>query len=56
MACVKGWVSSKGGGWADGGRLNPLLGLFELAMRPKSASHIPQTCLEGLRNASLPLG
>ena len=27
-----------GGGWAAGGRLNPLLGLFGLPMSPKSVS------------------
>ena len=30
-----------GGGWATGGGLNPLLGLFGLAMSPRSASHRP---------------
>ena len=27
------------GGWEAGGRLNPPLGLFGLAMGPRSASH-----------------
>ena len=27
------------GGYAGGGELNPLLGLFGLAMSPRSASH-----------------
>ena len=31
----------EGGGWEAGGRLNPLLGLFGLAMDPRSASHRP---------------
>ena len=32
------WVGG-GRGWAVGGRLNPLLGVFGLAMSPKSASY-----------------
>ena len=35
-----GWGGWKGG-WEAGGRLNPLLGLFGLAMSPRSASHGP---------------
>ena len=31
-----------GRGWAAGGGLNPLLGLFGLAMNPRSASHRPK--------------
>ena len=31
-----------GGGWEAGGRLNHPLGLFGLAMSPRSASHRPK--------------
>ena len=31
-----------GGGWEAGGRLNLPLGLFGLAMGPRSASHKPK--------------
>ena len=31
-----------GGGWAAGGELNQPLGLFELAMGPRSARHKPK--------------
>ena len=31
-----------GGGWAAGGRLDPLSGLFGLAMSPRSASNRPK--------------
>ena len=31
-----------GGGWEVGGRLNPPLGLFGLAIGPRSASHRPK--------------
>ena len=31
-----------GGGWEAGGRLNLPLGLFGLAMGPRSASHRPK--------------
>ena len=41
-----GWMGGGGaggrGGWEAGGGLNPLLGLFELAMDPSSASHRPK--------------
>ena len=39
-----GWLGEAGGGGgcAAGGRLNPPLGLFGLAMSPKSASHRPK--------------
>ena len=30
------------GGWKDGGGLNQLLGLFGLAMGPRSANHRPK--------------
>ena len=48
--CGKGWggwvggggVGGGGGGWAARGRLNPSLGLFGLAMSPRSASHRPK--------------
>ena len=44
----KGWASGRGGvgveeGRAVGVRLKPLLGLFGLAMSPRSASHRPTT-------------
>ena len=46
MACISGWVGGAWdrwrGGWAAGGRLNPLLGLFGLAMSPRSATHQPK--------------
>ena len=32
---------SGGGGWADGGRLYPLLGLFGVANSPRSTSYWP---------------
>ena len=35
---VDGWVGA-GGGWEAGGGLNVPLGLFRLAMSPRSASH-----------------
>ena len=38
---VGGWEEG-GGGWAAGGGLNPPLGLFGLAMSPRSASHRPK--------------
>ena len=48
---------SGGGGWAAGGGLNPLLGVFGLAMSPRSANHRPnKTCLDALRDISLSLG
>ena len=31
-----------GEGWAAGGKLNPLLELFGLAMSPRNASHRPK--------------
>ena len=31
-----------GGGWEAGGWLNPPLGLFGLAMSPRSANHRPK--------------
>ena len=40
-----GWEGGRvggGGGWEAGGRLNPLLGLFGLAMDPRNASHRPK--------------
>ena len=43
---VGGWVGGGGvgveGGWEAGGGLNPPLGLFGLAMGPRSASHRPK--------------
>ena len=47
MACYRGgWAGgggvSGGGGWEAGGRLNPPLGLFGLAMDPRNASHRPK--------------
>ena len=51
-----GGVSGRGG-WAARGRLKPPLGLFGLAMSPRSTSHRPmQTCSEGLRDVSLSMG
>ena len=35
------WVGV-GGRWAAKGRLNPLLGLLGLAMRPRSVGHRPK--------------
>ena len=46
---VGGWERSGmdgEGGWAAGGRLNPLLGLFGLPMSPRSASHRPKHALK----------
>ena len=40
-----GWMKGRvdeGGGWAAENGLNPLLGLFALAMSPRSASHRPK--------------
>ena len=44
MACYRGWVGGRGGASGGGGceaegGLNPLLGLFGLAISPRSASH-----------------
>ena len=44
------------GGWTAKGRLYHPLGLFRLAMSPRSASHRPKNALDGLRDVSLPLG
>ena len=47
MAHTRGWEGGVGGGegWAAGGRLKPLLGLFGLAMSPISASDRPKHAL-----------
>ena len=45
-----------GGEWVGGDRLDPLLGLFGLAMSPRSASHRLNTCLDVLRDVLLLLG
>ena len=47
-----------GGDWAVGGGLNPLLGLFELDMSPRSASHRPKHTFSvyGLGDVSLTTG
>ena len=44
-----GWVEEVGGGggWEAGGGLHRLIGLFGVAMSPRSASHGPKTRLEG---------
>ena len=43
MARYRGWVGGRGGdGWEAGGGLNHLLGLFGLAMSPRSAIHRPK--------------
>ena len=43
MACYGGgWVGGGKGGWEARGGLNPPLGLFRLAMSPRSASHRPK--------------
>ena len=45
MGHCRGWVDGSadgGGGWEAGDGLNPLLGLFGLAMSLKSASHRPK--------------
>ena len=47
MASYMGGTAGRGGagggnGWEAGGRLNLPLGLFELAMSPRSASHSPK--------------
>ena len=47
MACYNGWAGGRGrvggeGGWEVGGRLNPPLGLFGLAMGPRSANYRPE--------------
>ena len=36
-----GWVGGGGGGWEAGGGLHRPIGLFEVAMSPRSASHRP---------------
>ena len=55
-----GWVgeggAGGGGGWEARGRLNPPIKLFGLAISPRSASHRPQTCFNGVRDVSLSLG
>ena len=50
-----GWAVE--GGWAVGGRLNPLIGLFGPAIyESKKWQPWAQTHSEGLRDISLPLG
>ena len=39
---ARGGGAGGGGEWEAGGGLNPLLGLFGLAMSPRSASHRPK--------------
>ena len=39
-----------GEGWAAGGGFSPPLGLFRLAMGPRSASHMPKMIREPKRN------
>ena len=51
---VGGWVGGKWGGWRGGweagGGLYLPIGLFGVAMSPRSASHRPrQDCMEGLK-------
>ena len=41
MTCYRGWAGG-GGGWKAGGGLYAPLGLFGLAMSPRSASHRPK--------------
>ena len=38
---VAGWVGRWWGGWEAGGGLHHPIGLFGVAMSPKSASHRP---------------
>ena len=46
-----------GGGGVAGGGLNLPLGMFGLAISPRSASHRPiATCSDGLRDILLSLG
>ena len=53
---IRGSVGG-GGGWVAGGGLNLPLGMFGLAMSPRSASHRPiATCSDGLRDISISLG
>ena len=55
-----GWAGGGGAdggtGWEAGAGLNLPLGPFGLAMGPRSASHRPKTCLNGVRDVSPPLG
>ena len=44
------------GGWASGGLLYLILGLFGLANEYKKCQPQAQTCLEGLRDLLLTLG
>ena len=41
----RGW-----GGWEAGGRLYPSIGLFGVAMSPRSASHRPKQDWRALRD------
>ena len=59
MVCYRGWAGGRGGAgggsrWEAGGELNPPLGLFGLAMFPRSASHSPKLSLNGV-NRCLPI-
>ena len=47
IGMYKGMVGERGRvgggeGWAAGGGLYPMLGLFEVAMSPRSATHRPR--------------
>ena len=43
MARYREWAGGRGwGGWEAGGRINPPVGLFGLAMDPRSGSHRPK--------------
>ena len=46
MSSMYKWVGrQEGRGWAVGGKLYPLLQLFEQAMSPRSANHNPKHAL-----------
>ena len=51
----EGWAGGRGrGGWEDADGLNPLLGLFRLAMDLRNASYIGPNMLEW-RKRHLPI-
>ena len=59
MDCTyKGWTAGKGGGvgggdgWEAGGRLNLPIGLFGVAMCPRSASHRPRQAWRAITDIS----
>ena len=64
IACTRGWVGKRrvggregggvggGGGWETGGGLYLSIGLFGVAMSPRSVSHRPRQDWRALRDIS----